>query len=91
MTGADDAWRGHWLRIVLLALVFSALWLAISLFSSTSSASADEAKPGSLLATVGSVVGGVTETTNRSATPSVRSSTRWSSRSTRPSNPCSSR
>ncbi|GAA1797275.1 hypothetical protein [Agromyces neolithicus] len=64
MIRADDAWRGRWLRYALLALAFSALWLAISLFSSVSSASADEAKPSSLLGTLGSVVGGVSQTSS---------------------------
>ena len=64
MVRADAAWQGRWLRVALLALVFSALWLGISLFSSTSSASADEAKPASLLGTAGAVVGGVTQTTS---------------------------
>ena len=61
MTGPDAAWRMPWLRYALLALVFSALWLGVGLFSSSSSATADDTQPNGLLSGVGSVVDGVTE------------------------------
>ena len=63
MTSADAARQMPWLRYALLGATFSALWLALSLFASLSSASADEHQPGGLLGAVGSVVGGVTEVT----------------------------
>jgi sensor domain CHASE-containing protein len=42
MTSADAAPQVPWLRYALLAAVLSALWLAITLFSTSSTASADE-------------------------------------------------
>ena len=81
MTRAHDAWRGQWLRGVLLALAVSALWLAISLFSSTSSAAADEAEARIAARHVGAVVEpvrraavtAIVEPVPRSSKPSSRS------------------
>ena len=64
MTSADAARQVPWVRYALLAAVFSALWLAISLFASSTGASADEQEPSGILGAVGSVVGDVTEVTD---------------------------
>lgn len=64
MTSAVAVRQSPWLRYALLGAVFSALWLAISLFSTASSASADEPEPSGLLGTAGILLGGVTEATS---------------------------
>lgn len=63
MTSAVAVRQMPWLRYALLGAVFSALWLAISLFTTASSASADE-EPSGLLGTTGSLLGGVTTVTS---------------------------
>src|SRR5918994_2109968 len=64
MRSADAARQVPWLRYALIATALSVMWLAISLFSSSSSASAEEGDSGSgLLGTVGSLLGGVTSVT----------------------------
>jgi len=63
MTSAVAVRQSPWLRYALLGAVFSALWLAISLFSAASSASADEQEPSGLLGTAGALLGGATQVT----------------------------
>ncbi|MEV1129061.1 hypothetical protein [Agromyces sp. NPDC049794] len=64
MTSAVAVRQTPWLRYALLGAVLSALWLAISLFSTASGASADAPEPSGLLGTAGALLGGATEVTS---------------------------
>src|SRR5215218_9069544 len=64
MRSTDAARQVPWLRYALIATALSVMWLAISLFSSSTSASADDGDSGNgLLGTVGSLLGDVTSVT----------------------------
>jgi len=63
MTSADAARRVPWLRYALLGVLFAAIWLAISLFSSAVGASAEEPDPNLPLDSAGAAVGAVSDMT----------------------------
>lgn len=63
MTSADAARPVPWLRYALLGVLFAAIWLAISLFSSADGASAEEQEPSGPPGAAGAAVATVSDTT----------------------------
>jgi len=63
MTSAEAARPVPWLRYALLGVLFAAIWLAISLFSSADGASAEEYEPSGVLGAAGAAVDAVSDTT----------------------------